>query len=127
MNANGVVLDTNIVIELLKKNPATIETFMRLAQAKTRLLISPIVIAEVYAGAFEREHATVEALFDLCERVNLDPETGRQAGLYAKQFGKAFQGISLEDYLLAATAKVKRCALWTLNKKHYPMRDITLV
>jgi len=39
---------------------------------------------------------------------------------------KAFQGISLEDYLLAATARVHRCPLWTRNRKHYPMDDIEI-
>ena len=47
-------------------------------------------------------------------------------GLYANRYSKAFQGISLEDYLLAATARVHRCPLWTRNRKHYPMDDIDI-
>jgi predicted nucleic acid-binding protein len=57
----------------------------------------------------------------------MDIETGRLAGLYANQFSKAFQGISLEDYVLAATARTQRCPLWTHNRKHYPMDDIELL
>ncbi len=121
-----LVLDTNIVIDLLKKSPVIVERFIALLEAQTTMLISPIVVAEVYAGAFKREHKDVEALFDLCQRVDMDSDTGRMAGLYANQYAKAFQGIALEDYLLAATARAHRCPLWTLNRKHYPMDDVEL-
>ena len=72
------------------------------------------------------EYKDIEALFDLCERVSTDIETSRIAGQYANQYGKAFQGISLEDCLLAATARNHRCPLWTGNRKHYPMNGIQL-
>ncbi len=121
-----LVLDTNIVIDLLKKSPAVVERFLALLEAQTTMLISPIVVAEVYAGAFKREHKDVEALFDLCQHVDMDSDTGRMAGLYANQYAKAFQGIALEDYLLAATARAHRCPLWTHNRKHYPMDDVEL-
>ncbi len=121
-----LLLDTDIVIHLLKKKPDIVARFLALLEAKTTLLISPIVVAEVYAGAYAREHNDIEAFFNLCERVATDCETGRTAGLYASQYRQAFQGISLEDYVLAATARAHRCPLWTANKKHYPMRDIEL-
>jgi predicted nucleic acid-binding protein len=126
MTPERLVLDTNIVIDLLKKVPAVVARFLELLEAQTQFLVCPIVVAEVYAGAFRREHKDVEALFDLCQRVDLDIDTGRKAGLYANQFAKAFSGISLEDYLLAATAHTHRCPLWTHNRKHYPMDDIEL-
>ena len=90
-------------------------------------MICPIVVAEVYAGAFKREHKDVEAFFDLCQRIDMDAGTGRMAGLYASQYGKAFSGIALEDYVLAATARAHRCPLWTHNRKHYPMDDLELL
>ena len=121
-----LVLDTNIVIDLLKKAPTTVDRFLELSKQKTHFLICPIVVAEIYAGAFKREHKDIEALFELCERVPTDIDTGRIAGLYANQFSKAYQGISLEDYLLAATARTHSCPLWTANRKHYPMSDIEL-
>ena len=100
--------------------------FLALLEAKTAFLISPIVVAEVYAGAFVREHKDIEAFFSLCQRIVTDSDTGRVAGTYAHQYRKAFEGISLEDYLLAATARTHRCPLWTGNRKHYPMDDIEL-
>jgi predicted nucleic acid-binding protein len=121
-----LVLDTDVVIELLKKIPAVVEVFLELHGHNTEFLISPIVVAEIYAGAFKREHKDIEALFDLCKRIELDTETARIAGLYANTYNKAFQGVSLEDYLLAATAQTQGCPLWTFNRKHYPMKDLVL-
>ena len=126
MTPERLVLDTNIVIDLLKKVSPVVEQFLSLVEAQAIFLISPIVVAEVYAGAFRREHKDIEALWDLCQRVPIDSDTGRMAGLYANQYAKAFQGIALEDYLLAATARAHRCPLWTHNRKHYPMDDIEL-
>ena len=126
MRPERVVLDTDIVIELLKKKHVLVARFLELVEAKTAFLLSPIVVAEVYAGAFPREHKDIEAFFGLCVHVDLDAETGRSAGRYANRYRKAFKGISLEDFLLAATAQVLRCPLWTGNRKHYPMDDIEL-
>lgn len=126
MSPERLLLDTDIVIDLLKKQPELVARFLALVESKTSFLLSPIVVAEVYAGAFTREHKDIEAFFGLCQRIELDSDTGRVAGLYANQYRKAFQGISLEDYLLAASARTHRCPLWTGNRKHYPMSDIEL-
>lgn len=126
MAPERLALDTDIVIDLLKKQPAVVARFLELLESKTRFLISPIVIAEVYAGAYPKEHKDIEAFFDLCQRIDMASEAGRTAGLYANQYRKSFQGISLEDFMLAATAKAHRCPLWTGNRKHYPMQDIEL-
>ena len=35
-------------------------------------------------------------------------------------------GLELADALVAAAAHVNGISLWTLNKRHYPMRDVRL-
>jgi len=126
MMPDRLVLDTDIVIHLLKKQPQTVARFIELLEAQTVFLLSPVVVAEIYAGAFQREHKEIDTLFNICKRIDIDRTTGQQAGHYAHRYRKAHQGISLEDYLLAASAKQNRCPLWTGNRKHYPMDDIAL-
>ena len=75
----------------------------------------------------ERLVLDTNIVIDLCQRIDMGIDTGRVAGQYANQFSKAFQGISLEDYVLAATARTQRCPLWTHNRKYYPMDDIELL
>ena len=89
-------------------------------------LLSPIVVAEIYAGAFEREYSDIEAFFRLCRRLTLERDVARSAGIYAMRYRKAFHSVFLEDYSLAATARTYRCPLWTGNRKHYPIGDIEL-
>lgn len=124
MTPERLVLDTDILIHLLKKQPQILTGFLRLLEARTVFLLSPIVVAEIYAGALEREYPLIESLFDFCERIGVDMEIGRLAGQYACRYRKAYQGISLEDYMLAATARKYRCPLWTGNSKHYPMKEV---
>ena len=121
-----LLLDTDIVIQLLKKRSDVLECFIGLHEQSVEFYLSPIVIAEIYVGAFKKEHPEIETFFNLCTRWTLDAKTAKQAGLFAAQYRKAHQGISLENYLLAATAEQLACPLWTNNKKHYPMDEIIL-
>ena len=57
--ARPLVLDTDVVINLLKKRADTVQRFLELVGQRTAMLISPVVVAEVYAGAFPREHASI--------------------------------------------------------------------
>lgn len=121
-----LMLDTNVTINLLKKSPETVEKFVSLLERKTVMVVNPIVIAEIYAGAFAREHASIAAFFAFCAEVDISTEMGKAAGAYANRFSKSHANISLEDYLIAAATKLSDCMLWTLNRKHYPMKDIAL-
>lgn len=89
--------------------------------------ISPIVIAEIYAGARNKEIVQIKELFSYFKHVEINSEIGVITGNYANQFRKAFQGISLEDYMIAGTAKYYGLQLWTYNRKHYPMKDLVFV
>ena len=62
MISNPVVLNTDIAIDLLKKKQPVIDRYLRLLESGTTPLLSPIVVAEVYAGAFEREHKVTLSL-----------------------------------------------------------------
>ena len=117
-----ILLDTDVVINLLKKREETIATFHSLRGAT--FYLSPIVIAEVYAGARPSETEQIERLFSYFTTMDMDATTGKIAGEYAHAFRRAYHTISLEDFFLAATAKQHRLTLWTYNKKHYPMEDI---
>ena len=71
---------------------------------RSRLQPPPAAVAEIYAGAYPREHKDIEAFFNLCQLVATDADIARMAGGYVNRYRKAFQGISIEGYLLAATA-----------------------
>ncbi len=124
--SDRILLDTDVVIDLLHQQEQVKACFEHHYEQGIIFLLSPIVVAEIYAGAFPKEYQTIEDFFALCEPVALTHEIARQAGYYAKQYRKAYNTISLEDYFLAATAKVDCCLLWTHNRKHFPMPDVSI-
>jgi predicted nucleic acid-binding protein len=119
-----VLLDSDVVIKILKKKEETLTKLKSILDEK--LAISVITVAEIYAGVRKNEIATVEKLFSYFEIVNIDKEIAKIAGEYANKYKKAYNGISLENYLIAATVKAKGYILWSYNKKYYPMKDIEL-
>jgi len=119
-----LVLDTDIVIWLLRKESQYVDTFLREQESGSSFLLSPIVSAEIYAGAFKKEYPLIQTLFNWFDPLTLDNDTGRMAGEYANSYKKSHNKISLEDYFLAASAKQEKALLWTNNYKHYPMADI---
>ena len=120
-----VLLDSDVVINLLKKKEETLIKLQDLGECE--FYISPIVIAEVYTGARAKEKEQIAALFSYFKSLDINAEVGVITGNYTNEFRKAFQGISLEDYMIAATAKFYGVQLWTYNIKHYPMRDLVFV
>ena len=120
---NKVLLDTDIVIWLLRKQESYITAFIEIQSKGMICLLSPIVSAEVYAGAFKHEYPIIEQLLGFLTPLVLDIGTAQLAGEYANQYRKSHNKISLENFLIAATANKENAYLWTNNKKHYPMLE----
>ena len=87
-----VLLDTDVIINLLKKKEETISKISSLQ--KCEFYISPIVVAEVYAGAGARakEIAQIEALLSFFETVTISHKIGLLTGEYANKFKKPLMG-----------------------------------
>ena len=88
------------------------------------ILISPLTIAEVGAGALPHELQIIARFFAPLTSVPIDQKTGQLAGEYLRQFSKS-HNLKIADAFLAASAKENRAALWTRTRKHYPMDDLT--
>ena len=56
--------------------------------------------------------------------VPVDAEIGRKAGEYLRLYRRS-HGVELGDALIAATASAHGLKLWTRNRKHYPMREVS--
>jgi len=118
---NKIFLDTDVVINILKKKEETITKLKALKNYQ--FFISPIVVAEIYAGALEKEYEQIDKLFSYFTILDITSDIGYLAGKFAKKYKKAFNKITLEDYIIAATVKIHNLKLWTYNKKHYPMLE----
>jgi predicted nucleic acid-binding protein len=115
---NPILIDTDVLIDFLRghdKAVAFVNEFF------SRIILSPIVVAELYAGVKGNAELTVlEDFISLFRVVPLTAEIAKIGGLYKRDFGKS-HGVGLADAILAATADKEQAELKTLNVKHYPM------
>ena len=123
-NLTGVVLDTDVVIEILRGRATVIDAALALEQSGAPTSCTAVSWAEVYAGLRTGEEAVTQAFFEARGEVVLNGGVGRQAGGYLARYGKS-HGVEIADALVAAAAVISGSRLWTLNRKHYPMSDLT--
>jgi predicted nucleic acid-binding protein len=120
-----VLVDSDVLIEVSReRNHDLLSRWTQLAESGSAILCSPVSSAELWAGALPREHEATAKLFRTLLCVPIDYETGRQAGDYLRQYGKS-HGLQIGDSLIAAAAVLNRAELWTHNRKHYPMKELS--
>ena len=112
-----LLLDTDVWVDHLRGHPAAAEYVHANAD---RILLCPITLAELYAGARESELSGIDAQLASFPVVPVTGEAGKLAGDFGRAYGKS-HGLGLADALIAAIARVQDAELGTLNVRHYPM------
>jgi len=120
-----VLVDSDILIEVSRgRNAEVVSKWIDLSNADAAVLYSPVSVAELWAGARPNEYETLNNLFRALTCIPIDEEAGRQAGVYLRQYRRS-HGIEIADALVAASAAANRAELWTRNRKHYPMKEVS--
>jgi len=116
--AKFLLFDTDVLIDYLRGQRKAVAFVNAHAD---RMVLSSIVVAELYAGVKgDAEQAALENFVSLFRVAPVSSEIAKAGGLYKRDYGKS-HGVGLADAILAATAEVENAALKTLNIKHYPM------
>jgi len=114
----AILLDTDVLVDFLRGHSKAV-AFVK-AQSD-RIILSSIVIAELYAGVKgNAEQVALEDFISLFHVVPVDTEIAKTGGIYKRDYAKS-HGVGLADAILAATAEAENAELKTLNTKHYPM------
>jgi predicted nucleic acid-binding protein len=120
-----VLVDSDVLIEVSRERDRDVLfKWTQLAESGSAILCSPVSSAELWAGALAREYEATAMLFRTLLCVPIDYETGRQAGNYLRQYQKS-HGLQISDALIAAAALMNSAQLWTRNRKHYPMKELS--
>jgi len=119
-----ILLESDVIIAWLRGYEPYTDLIPEFLDKGITLTWTPVSIAEIYAGARKSEEERMGNLFLIFEVLPISQEIGLKAGRYLNTFGKS-HGVELGDALIAATAAITRIPLWTLNKKHYPVQEIT--
>ena len=119
----GVLLDSDVVIEILRGKAKALEGLTRLERGGVPTYCAAVSWAEIYAGLRPGEGPLTDRFFETRGEVVLDARAGRQAGAYLARYSRS-HGLDIADALIAAAATTAGLRLWTLNRRHYPMADV---
>jgi predicted nucleic acid-binding protein len=115
-----IILDTNVLIEILKNNNKTID---KVENFNEEVAISSISSMELYYGAINKaEIIKLEKFISLFQTLHLTHEISIKSMLLIKLFAKS-HNLTIPDSLIAATAIVFRYKLFTYNLKDFKFID----
>ena len=114
----SLLLDTDVLVDFFrgyKKAVSFVNSY------SSRIILSSIGVAELYAGVKEgAEQTSLENFVSLFRVVPVTAEIAKTGGFYKREYGKS-HGVGLADAIIAATSEAEDAELKTLNIKHYPM------
>jgi len=111
-----IILDTNILIEILKGDRKTVDTVESLTE---QLSISSITAMELYYGALNKaELKKLEKFVSLFDIIHIDETISRMAVKLIKRYAKS-HSLDIPDSLIASTALLNDAMLLTYNKKDF--------
>jgi predicted nucleic acid-binding protein len=120
-----VLVDSDILIEVSRgTNAAIVARWMELSDSDGAVLYSPVSVAELWAGARPKEYEALRKLFLALTCAPIDEAVGHRAGTYLRQY-RGSHAVEVADALVAAGAMANGAALWTRNRRHYPMKEIS--
>lgn len=115
-----IVLDTNILIEILKDNTLIVSTFNH---TSSKFAISSISAMELYYGARDKkELQELKKFITFFDTIEFDTVISTTATLLIETYAKS-HNLTIPDALIAATSIKYNYPLWTLNVKDFHYID----
>ena len=122
----AVLLDSTVVIDVLKDRPATVARFLALEPAGDIPHVCAVTVEEVTSGLDANERERASALFAGLSVAPLGMAEGRLAGWWRRRYRGRGRTLSQSDALIAAAAAGASARLATGNPKDFPMSEITV-
>ena len=119
-----LLLDTSVLIDVLRRRRGRREWLAELARAGHILATTSLNVAEVYAGMRPGEEPQTEAFLEGLECYDLTRRAGQLAGKLKSEWGRKGRTLALADTIIAAIALERHCVLATDNRKDFPMADL---
>lgn len=121
-----LLIDTNIIIDALKKKRGRAEYLESLPRHGFTLAVCAVVLTELYTGIASADVHKAEGMTRDFVFLATNGELARLAGILRKRYRD--QGISLStpDCLIAAVAIHYGVLLVTDNPEHFPMPELRL-
>lgn len=119
-----VLLDTNVIIDALRKKRRRAEYLESLSLQGLTLCICAVVLTELYTGVLQSDEKNVRGMTQDFVFLPTHPELGRLAGVLRKNYRDRGIALSTPDCLIAATAIHYDVMLATDNQRDFPMPEL---
>jgi predicted nucleic acid-binding protein len=113
-----VLLDTSVLIDVLRGSQPAADWLRALDEVPS---CSELTRAEVLRGVRSQDRSATERLLGSLRWVAVDEPISRRGGELGRRYRRSHPGLSIVDFLIAATAQLLDCELATANVRHYPM------
>jgi predicted nucleic acid-binding protein len=120
----AILLDTSVLIDLLRGRPRTVVAFERLAEAGERPFTCAVNVEELYRGLRNEEEQTADELIGGLRIAPLGRAEGALAGRWRRDHAAVGVSLSQADCLIAAGAVGVGARLATGNPRHFPMPEL---
>lgn len=120
----AILLDSTVLIDLLRGRPATVERLRALRDAGDVPYVCAVTTAEVHCGLRPDHIGRAAALLAAFRAAPLGPVEGALAGTWQREFRRRGITVGTPDCLVAAAAVGVHAAIATGNPKHFPMDGV---
>jgi predicted nucleic acid-binding protein len=121
-----ILVDTSILIDLLRGRVQRKELFRSLALEGHTFAITAINVSEIHAGMRPPEREATQRALDAFECLPIQCEVAELAGDLRSTWARKGVTLHLADTLIAAAAIHYRLVLMTDNRKDFPMPELHL-
>ena len=116
-----ILVDSDVLIAHLRGESQARDWMLDARRTTGPLAISTICVVEVAGGMRSKERREVGRLFASLITFPVSERIAWRASELMRTYRQSHSGISLGDYLVAATAEIEGCELATMNLRHFPM------
>jgi predicted nucleic acid-binding protein len=120
----AVLLDTTVVIDLLRGREGAARRLRSLRDAGDSAHVCAITVEETVRGLRPKEREAAHALFDGLRTVPLGTAEGWQAGEWRREQAARGRALTQADCLVASAALAVGGRLATGNPKDFPMAEV---
>jgi predicted nucleic acid-binding protein len=116
-----ILVDSDVLIAHLRGAIEARDWMLQSRRLAGQLATSVVSVVEVAGGMRSQERQEVGRLFASLRTLPANDRVAWRAAELMRSYRRSHAGISLGDYLVAATAQIEGCELATLNVRHFPM------
>ena len=120
----GVLLDTTVVVDVLRGRPGTIERLEALEPRGDVAYVCAVTVEEISRGIQPTEDEAFVTLLKGMRVAPLGISEGRLAGYWKRTLARRGRTIHQADALVAAAAVGVNARLATGNPKDFPMKGL---